>query len=80
MTRRRGAAIAELIAELSLTRPLALASVLDAVVEAAGEPTDAQWWQLFEAAAKVDPGHVLHLSHAAGDAGKRALTASIDGR
>jgi DNA-binding MarR family transcriptional regulator len=57
VTRRRREAIAELIAELSLTRPLAFAAVLDAVVETAGEPTDAQWWQRWETAAAPDPGH-----------------------
>jgi DNA-binding PadR family transcriptional regulator len=43
--RRRRERIIELIAELSLTRPLAFASVLNALVEAAGEVPDAQWWQ-----------------------------------
>lgn len=44
-TLRRRALIAALIAELSLTRPLALAAVLNAIVEAAGEVPDAVWWQ-----------------------------------
>jgi DNA-binding MarR family transcriptional regulator len=43
--RRRRESLAELIAELSLTRPLAFASVLNALVEAAGEVPDVQWWQ-----------------------------------
>lgn len=57
VTRRRREAIAALIAELSLTRPLAFAAVLDAVVEAAGEPTDAQWWHRWETATAINPGH-----------------------
>jgi DNA-binding MarR family transcriptional regulator len=44
-TRYRREQIAELIAELPLTRPLAFASVLNALVEAAGEATDSEWWQ-----------------------------------
>ncbi|MCU7730874.1 MarR family transcriptional regulator [Actinoplanes sp. KI2] len=44
-TRRRRELIAELIAGLSLTRPLVFASVLNAIVEAAGEVPDAEWWQ-----------------------------------
>ncbi|MEU4245445.1 MarR family transcriptional regulator [Actinoplanes sp. NPDC026619] len=51
--RRRRDTIAELIAELSLTRPMAFAAVLHAVVEAAGEVPDAQWWQRWEAAASA---------------------------
>jgi DNA-binding MarR family transcriptional regulator len=43
--RRRREMIAELVSELSLTRPLAFASVVNAVVEAAGEVPDAQWWR-----------------------------------
>jgi DNA-binding MarR family transcriptional regulator len=41
----RRAAIADLVGQLSMTRPLAFASVLNAVVEAAGELPDAQWWR-----------------------------------
>jgi DNA-binding MarR family transcriptional regulator len=55
VTRRRRAAIAQLIAELSMTRPLAFAAVLDAVVETAGELTDAEWWQRWETAVAADP-------------------------
>jgi DNA-binding MarR family transcriptional regulator len=44
-TLRRRESIAELIAGLSLTRPLVLASVLNAIVEAAGEVPDSEWWQ-----------------------------------
>jgi DNA-binding MarR family transcriptional regulator len=44
-TRRRRRLIAELIAGLSLTRPLVFASVLNAIVEEAGEVPDAEWWQ-----------------------------------
>ncbi|WP_245922875.1 MarR family winged helix-turn-helix transcriptional regulator [Paractinoplanes atraurantiacus] len=43
--RRRRDRLAELIAELSLTRPLAFASVLNALVEATGEVPDAEWWR-----------------------------------
>jgi DNA-binding MarR family transcriptional regulator len=50
VTRRRREAIAELVSELSLTRPIAFASVLNAFVEAAGETSDAQWWQRWEQA------------------------------
>lgn len=42
MEQRRDA-IAELIGQLSLTRPLAFASTLNALVEAAGEIPDAEW-------------------------------------
>ena len=44
-TRRRREGLAELIAELPMTRPLAFASVLNAIVEGAGEVPDSQWWQ-----------------------------------
>jgi DNA-binding MarR family transcriptional regulator len=44
-TRYRRDLIADLIAELSLARPLAFVSVVNAIVEAAGEVTDSQWWQ-----------------------------------
>ncbi|MEV6842818.1 hypothetical protein [Actinoplanes sp. NPDC051411] len=37
-----------MIAELALTRPLAFASVLNALVEAVGELPDPQWWQQWE--------------------------------
>jgi DNA-binding MarR family transcriptional regulator len=46
--RRRRESLAEVIAELSLTRPLAFASVLNALVEAVGEVPDAQWWQQWQ--------------------------------
>lgn len=49
--RRRRDTVAQLIAELSLTRPMAFAAVLHALVEAAGEVPDPQWWQRWEAAA-----------------------------
>jgi DNA-binding MarR family transcriptional regulator len=42
MLRRRDT-IGALVSDLSLTRPLAFASVLNALVEAAGELTDAEW-------------------------------------
>jgi DNA-binding MarR family transcriptional regulator len=44
MSRRRQR-LAELVAELSMTRPLAFASVLNAMVEGTGEVPDKQWWQ-----------------------------------
>jgi DNA-binding MarR family transcriptional regulator len=40
---RRREAIGALVGDLSLTRPLAFASVLNALVEGAGELTDADW-------------------------------------
>ncbi|MEU8230478.1 MarR family winged helix-turn-helix transcriptional regulator [Actinoplanes sp. NPDC048967] len=43
MSHRR-AAIADLVSDLSLIRPVAFAAVLHALVEAAGEVPDAQWW------------------------------------
>ncbi|HEX5200081.1 MarR family winged helix-turn-helix transcriptional regulator [Paractinoplanes rhizophilus] len=46
--RRRREQISALVAELSLTRPLGFAATLNALAEAAGEPTDAEWqrrWQ-----------------------------------
>lgn len=43
--RRRRETIASLVAELSLTRPLVFASVVNALVEVAGELPDAQWQQ-----------------------------------
>lgn len=43
VTRRRRDTIAALVADVSLTRPLAFAAVLNALVEAAGEPSDPEW-------------------------------------
>jgi DNA-binding MarR family transcriptional regulator len=43
--RRRRRALAAVVADLTLTRPLAFASVLNALVEAVGEVPDRQWWQ-----------------------------------
>ncbi|WP_239118456.1 MarR family winged helix-turn-helix transcriptional regulator [Paractinoplanes ferrugineus] len=43
VTRRRRTSIAALVSDLSITRPLAFASVLNALVEAAGEVSDAEW-------------------------------------
>lgn len=43
--RHRRTAIAALVSDLSLTRPVAFAAVLHALVEAAGEVPDAQWWR-----------------------------------
>jgi hypothetical protein len=47
---RRRVAIAALVADLSLTRPVAFAAVLHALVEAAGEVPDAQWWRQWSSA------------------------------
>jgi DNA-binding MarR family transcriptional regulator len=56
--RRRREALADVIAELTLTRPLAFASVLNALVEAVGEVPDPQWWQQWQEAevATANPG------------------------
>jgi DNA-binding MarR family transcriptional regulator len=43
--RRRREAIASMVAELSLSQPLAFASVVNALVEVAGELPDEQWQQ-----------------------------------
>jgi DNA-binding MarR family transcriptional regulator len=43
--RRRRSAIAELVHELAITRPVGFASVLNALVEAAGEVSDAEFRQ-----------------------------------
>jgi len=53
--RRRREALATVIADLSLTRPLAFASVLNALVEAVGEVPDAQWWQQWQQAEVASP-------------------------
>jgi DNA-binding MarR family transcriptional regulator len=53
--RRRRESLAALLTELSLTRPLAFASVLNALVEAAGETPDTQWWRLWRDAEVVEP-------------------------
>jgi DNA-binding MarR family transcriptional regulator len=45
--RRRRETLAAMIGELSLTRPLAFASTLNALVEAGGEVSDARWWRLW---------------------------------
>ena len=52
--RRRRVAIAALVADLSLTRPVAFAAVLHALVEAAGEIPDAQWWRQWSSAVPED--------------------------
>jgi DNA-binding MarR family transcriptional regulator len=46
--RRRRESLAGLVGELAMTRPLAFAATLNALVEAAGEIPDAQWWQRWE--------------------------------
>ncbi|MBM2615090.1 MarR family transcriptional regulator [Actinoplanes sp. LDG1-06] len=43
--RRRRTALAEMITELSLTRPLGLAATLNALVELTGELPDTEWWR-----------------------------------
>jgi hypothetical protein len=43
--RRRRSAIAEVVHELAITRPVGFASVLNAFVEAAGEVSDAEFQQ-----------------------------------
>nr|WP_221383245.1 MarR family transcriptional regulator [Actinoplanes polyasparticus] len=48
--RRRRESLAGLVGELAMTRPLAFAATLNALVEAAGEIPDAQWWQRWETA------------------------------
>jgi len=57
--RNRRDAIAALVRELSMTRPLAFASVLHALVEAAGEVPTAQWWEQWERSVVTedDPSH-----------------------
>ncbi|GAA3347093.1 MarR family transcriptional regulator [Amorphoplanes nipponensis] len=47
--RHRRTEIAALVSDLALTRPVAFASVLHALVEAAGEVPDAQWWRQWSA-------------------------------
>jgi len=54
MSRRRER-VAALVAELSLTRPLAFASVLNALAEAAGEISDAEWQRRWEDARPPAP-------------------------
>jgi DNA-binding MarR family transcriptional regulator len=53
--RRRREALAEVIADLSLTRPLAFASVLNALVEAVGEVPDTQWWRQWQETEVASP-------------------------
>jgi len=50
-TLRRRDALAGLVAGLPIANPLALASVLNAMVESAGEVPDRQWWQRWRDAA-----------------------------
>jgi DNA-binding MarR family transcriptional regulator len=45
--RRRREALADLVGDLSLTRPVAFAAVVNALVEAAGDLPDSQWWKLW---------------------------------
>jgi DNA-binding MarR family transcriptional regulator len=55
--RRRRETLATLITGLTLTRPLAFASVLNALVESAGEVTDEQWWRRWR---EADVGSAAH--------------------
>ncbi|KUL22820.1 MarR family winged helix-turn-helix transcriptional regulator [Actinoplanes awajinensis] len=48
--RRRRQVLADLVADVSLTRPVAFASVVNALVEAAGDVPDAQWWRQWSSA------------------------------
>lgn len=52
--RVRRAKLAELVHELCLTRPHAFASVLHAFVEAAGEPSPAEWAQRWESSVPAE--------------------------
>ena len=54
VTLHRRAAIGALVRDLSMTRPLGFASVVHALVEAAGEPQTRQRWQQLEDAAAID--------------------------
>jgi DNA-binding MarR family transcriptional regulator len=47
--RRRREILAGLVTDVSLTRPVAFASVVNALVEAAGDVPDARWWQQWSA-------------------------------
>jgi DNA-binding MarR family transcriptional regulator len=47
MTRRREA-LAALVADLSMTRPVAFAATVNALVEAAGEMPDTEWWRRWD--------------------------------
>jgi DNA-binding MarR family transcriptional regulator len=49
-TSRRREGLAALIAELPMARPTTLASVLNAIVEVAGEVPDRQWWHQWQSA------------------------------
>ena len=49
---RRRDAVAGLVADLSLTRPLAFAATLNALAEAAGELSDAEWRRRWENACR----------------------------
>jgi DNA-binding MarR family transcriptional regulator len=54
--RHRRAAIATLVGELSPTGPVAFAAVLHALVEAAGEVPDAQWWRQWSSSVPDEDG------------------------
>jgi DNA-binding MarR family transcriptional regulator len=65
---RRRETIATLVADVSLTRPLAFAATLNALVETAGELPEAQWRQRWEHPPAVAAGRV-----------GRAVVISLDG-
>ncbi len=56
--RLRREAIADLVREVSLTRPLGFASVLHAFVEAAGEVPAARWQRQWETSVPASQNHV----------------------
>jgi DNA-binding MarR family transcriptional regulator len=55
--RHRRDAIADLVADLDLTRPIAFAATVHALVEAAGELPTAQWQRRWEASASQNYVH-----------------------
>jgi hypothetical protein len=55
--RHRREAIADLVADLDLTRPIAFAATVHALVEAAGELPTAQWQRRWEASASPNYVH-----------------------
>jgi hypothetical protein len=48
--RHRREALSKLVHEVSITRPVAFAAALDALVEAAGEPPMERWWKQWRSA------------------------------
>ncbi|RSM73217.1 MarR family transcriptional regulator [Actinoplanes sp. ATCC 53533] len=62
--RHRRETIATLVADLYLTRPLALAATLGALIEAAGELPEPQWRQRWEHPPAATTGTYDQLNHA----------------